>query len=90
MRDQLLFMPDHSSSRYTHTRELTTLQVVLFLTRLCAACWCGWWWQQMMTIPMSFVLSAEMDHGADAGVTMPGMPPAGHPNKFGFGMNINL
>lgn len=43
----------------------------------------------MMTIPMSFVLSAEMDHGADAGVTMPGMPPA-HPNKFGFGMNINL
>ena len=38
---------------------------------------------------MSFVLSAEMDHGADAGVAMPGMPPA-PPNKFGFGMNINL
>ena len=51
---------------------------------LCALCVI-----QMMTIPMSFVLTADMDHGADAGAAMPGMPPA-QPNKFGFGMNINL
>jgi hypothetical protein len=44
----------------------------------------------MMMIPQCMiVMTAEMDHGTNAGVTMPGMPPA-QPNKFGFGMNINL